>query len=98
MYNFFPLSKKKKKKKKSFLVQVTYKKVDIEKEDERKREIFLITPDSFQTTHISIAPIPSITNLLNPVTAVKILIWPRVQRHKPSISGSKGKGFTATTS
>lgn len=64
----------KKKKNKSSLVQVTYKKVDIEKEDGRKREFFLIIPDSSQTTHISITSVPSITNLPNPVTAVKIII------------------------
>ena len=78
-------------------MQVTYKKIDIE-EDARKKKYFLIIPDSSQTTQISITFSPSITNLPNPVTAVKIPVWTRVQRHKANIPGSKGKDFTSMTS
>lgn len=80
MCNFFPLSKKKK----SSLVQFTYKKTDIEKEDGRKSESFLTIPDSSQTAHISITSILSVTNLPNPLTVVKIFMQPGVPRHKPN--------------
>lgn len=93
--DFFPPSKKKRKK--SSLVQVTYEKVDIEKERGRKSKIVLKIPNSSPTTHVPITSVPSITNLPNPLSVFKILTKPRVQRHKPSISGSKGKGFIAMT-
>lgn len=91
----FPPSKKKRKR--SSLVQVTYEKVDIEKERGRKSKTVLKIPNSSPTTHMPITSVPSVSNLPNPVSAFKILTKPRVQRHKPSISGSKGKEFIAMT-
>lgn len=76
MCNFFPLGKNKKK---SSLVQFTYKKSDIEREDGRKSESFLTICDSSQTAHISITSILSVTNLPNLLTVAKIFMSSKTQ-------------------
>lgn len=81
------------RQKKSFIVQVTYRKV--EKENNRKSSLGILYFS--QTTHILIVSIPSITSLPHPVSAVKVLHMAKSSKACTKYLRQQGKGFTAIT-